>query len=227
METTKQILKSLTLLYAEDDEVLRETTLQTLKVLFKDVYTAQDGVEAFNIYSKKTINVLFLDYMMPNINGYELAMEIRKTNQLIPIIICSAFTDKDKLMNAIKLGALKYLEKPLKFDDLMRAMDEVCELLKKENLLKIEISKNLSYHYINKVLIKDNEFEIALSKKEIALIEFLLNKRSILSTQEELMNEIFYEDSNVNNLRNAIYRLKKKVDLNFIVTVKELGYMIV
>ena len=53
METTKQILKSLTLLYAEDDEVLRETTLQTLKVLFKDVYTAQDGVEAFNIYSKK------------------------------------------------------------------------------------------------------------------------------------------------------------------------------
>lgn len=227
METTKQILKSLTLLYAEDDEALRETTLQTLKVLFKDVYTAQDGVEAFNIYSKKTINVLFLDYMMPNINGYELAMEIRKTNQLIPIIICSAFTDKDKLMNAIKLGALKYLEKPLKFDDLMRAMDEVCELLKKENLLKIEISKNLSYHYINKVLIKDNEFEIALSKKEIALIEFLLNKRSILSTQEELMNEIFYEDSNVNNLRNAIYRLKKKVDLNFIVTVKELGYMIV
>lgn len=191
------------------------------------MYTAQDGVEAFNIYSKKTINVLFLDYMMPNINGYELAMEIRKTNQLIPIIICSAFTDKDKLMNAIKLGALKYLEKPLKFDDLMRAMDEVCELLKKENLLKIEISKNLSYHYINKVLIKDNEFEIALSKKEIALIEFLLNKRSILSTQEELMNEIFYEDSNVNNLRNAIYRLKKKVDLNFIVTVKELGYMIV
>ncbi len=227
METTKQILKSLTLLYAEDDEALRETTLQTLKVLFKDVYTAQDGVEAFNIYSKKTINVLFLDYMMPNINGYELAMEIRKTNQLIPIIICSAFTDKDKLMNAIKLGALKYLEKPLKFDDLMRAMNEVCELLKKENLLKIEISKNLSYHYINKVLIKDNEFEIALSKKEIALIEFLLNKRSILSTQEELMNEIFYEDSNVNNLRNAIYRLKKKVDLNFIVTVKELGYMIV
>jgi len=226
LETTKQILKSLTILYAEDNDEIRETTLRTLKILFKDVYTAKDGVEALEIYNKSTINLLFLDYVMPNIDGYELAMEIRKTNKAIPIVICSGFTDKDKLMNAIKIGAIKYIEKPLKFDDLMNTMDEVSELLKKENLLKIAIGEDLSYHYINKVLIH-NDMEIPLSKKEIALIEFLLNKRSILSTQEELMREIFYEDSDVNNLRNVIYRLKKKVDVNFIVAVKELGYMIV
>jgi len=226
LETTKQILKSLTLLYAEDNDEIRETTLRTLKILFKDVYTAKDGVEALEIYNKSTVNVLLLDYVMPNIDGYELAMEIRKTNKAIPIVICSGFTDKDKLMNAIKVGALKYIEKPLKFDDLMNTMDEVSELLKKENLLKIAIAGNVAYHYINKVLIH-NDMEIPLSKKEIALIEFLLNKRSILSTQEELMREIFYEDSDINNLRNVIYRLKKKVDLNFIVAVKDLGYMIV
>ncbi len=226
METTKQILKSLTLLYAEDNDDLRETTLRTLKILFKDVYSAKDGVEALEIYNKSTINILLLDYVMPNIDGYELAMEIRKTNEVIPIVICSGFTDKDKLMNAIKIGAIKYIEKPLKFDDLMNTMDEVSELLKKENLLKIAIAGNVAYHYINKVLIH-NDMEISLSKKEIALIEFLLNKRSILSTQEELMREIFYEDSDLNNLRNVIYRLKKKVDLNFIVAVKDLGYMIV
>lgn len=100
------------------------------------------------------------------------------------------------------------------------------ELLKKENLLQIAITDNLFYNYVNKVLIHNN-IKIPLSKKEITIIEFLLNKRSILSTQEELMREIFYSDSDINNLRNIIYRLKKKVDSNFIVTVKDLGYMIV
>lgn len=226
METTKQILKSLTLLYAEDNDEIREITLRTLKILFKEVYSAKDGVEALEIYNKSTVNVVLVDYVMPNIDGYELAMEIRKINKVIPIIIYSGFTDKVKLMNAIKLGALKYLEKPLKFDDFMCTLDEVSELLKKENLLQITITDNLFYNYVNKVLIH-NDIKIPLSKKEITIIEFLLNKRSILSTQEELMREIFYGDSDINNLRNIIYRLKKKVDSNFIVTVKDLGYMIV
>lgn len=225
METTKQILKSLTLLYAEDNDKIRETTLRTLEIFFKKVYTARNGVEALNIYNKTTINVLLLDYIMPDIDGYELAMEIRKTNESIPIIICSGYTDKDKLLNAIKIGAINYIEKPLKFNDLRNAMDRVVEILKKENLLKIDILENLSYNYINKLLIKDN-IEIPLSKKEISLIEYLLNKRSYLSTLDELINEIFQEQTNVNNLRNIIYRLKKKVDSNFIITIKDLRYMI-
>lgn len=225
METTKQILKSLTLLYAEDNDKIRETTLRTLEIFFKKVYTARNGVEALNIYNKTTINVLLLDYIMPDIDGYELAMEIRKTNESIPIIICSGYTDKDKLLNAIKIGAINYIEKPLKFNDLINAMDRVVEILKKENLLKIDILENLSYNYINKLLIKDN-IEIPLSKKEISLIEYLLNKRSYLSTLDELINEIFQEQTNVNNLRNIIYRLKKKVDSNFIITIKDLRYMI-
>lgn len=196
-----------------------------MEIFFKKVYTAKNGAEALNIYTKTTINVLLLDYVMPNIDGYELAMEIRKTNESIPIIICSGYTDKDKLLNAIKIGAINYIEKPLKFNDLINAMDRVVEILKKENLLKINILENLSYNYINKLLIKDN-IKIPLSKKEISLIEYLLNKRSYLSILDELMNEIFQEETDVNNLRNIIYRLKKKVNSNFIITIKDLGYMI-
>lgn len=225
METTKQVLKSLTLLYAEDNHDIRESTLKTLKILFKDVYTAKDGVEALNIYNNHTINVLLSDYVMPNINGYELAIEIRKINKSIPIIICSGYMDKDKLLNAIKIGAINYIEKPLQFSDLMNTMEKVVEILKKENLLKINILENLSYNYINKVLLKD-DITISLSKKEIALIEYLLNKRAQLSTQEELLDAVFEEKNEMNNLRNIIYRLKKKVDLNFIITIKDLGYMI-
>lgn len=196
-----------------------------MEIFFKKVYTAKNGAEALNIYTKTTINVLLLDYVMPNIDGYELAMEIRKTNESIPIIICSGYTDKDKLLNAIKIGAINYIEKPLKFNDLINAMDRVVEILKKENLLKINILENLSYNYINKLLIKDN-IKIPLSKKEISLIEYLLNKRSYLSILDELMNEIFQEETDVNNLRNIIYRLKKKVNSNFIITIKDLEYMI-
>jgi DNA-binding response OmpR family regulator len=226
LETIKQILKSLTLLYAEDNDDIRESTLKTLKIFFKEVYPAKDGVEALRIYNKTTINVLLLDYVMPNIDGYELAMEIRKINKSIPIVICSGYTDKDKLLNAIKIGVINYIEKPLRFNDFMNTMNKVVEILKKENLLTINILKILSYNYINKVLIKNGVF-IPLSKKEIILVEYLLNKRSQLSTQEELLSELFEEETDINNLRNIIYRLKKKVDLNFIVTIKDLGYMIV
>jgi DNA-binding response OmpR family regulator len=164
---------------------------------------------------------------MPNIDGYELAMEIRKTNRLIPIVICSGFTDKDKLMNAMKIGVIKYIEKPLKFDDLMNTMDDVAKMLKKENLLRIEILKNLSYDYINKNLLKDTTIILSLTKKEISLIEYLLKKRSMLCNYEELSYEIFGEEIDVNTLRNVVYRVQKKIELNFIIAVKELGYMIV
>lgn len=227
METTRQILKSLNLLYAEDDDNLREATLRTLTLMFKNVYSAKDGVEALESYNRHMIDILMLDYVMPDIDGYELAHEIRKTNKSIPIIICSGFTEKEKLLNSIKIGAIKYIEKPLKFTELMDTMDQICELLKKERLTKIDILDNLSYCYINKVLVKDNNIEVPLSKKEISLIEFLLKKRSVLATQDELMYEIFYNDTDINNLRNVVYRLKKKVDLNFIITIKDLGYMIV
>lgn len=214
-------------MYAEDDEKIKESTLRTFQIFFKNVYTAKDGLEALEIYKKTPIDVMILDYVMPYIDGHELAMEIRKTNQSIPIVIYSAFTDKRKLMNAIQVGAIQYLEKPFKFEDLISTMDQIEETIKKEKKLKVQITTDLAYDSINKTIIKKGDTSLSLSKKEILLVEYLLKKRSMLCKYEELSDEIFGENIDPNTLRNTVYRIQKKVELPFIITIKELGYMIV
>ncbi len=107
-------------------------------------------------------------------------------------------------------------------------MDQIGEIIKKEKKLKIQITSDLLYDFINKTLIKkiDNS-PVNLSKKEILLIEHLLKRRSTLCKYEELRSEVFDDDIDPNTLRNTIYRIQKKVESPFIIAIKELGYMIV
>lgn len=224
MQSTKQILKSLSVLYAEDNDLLRETTAKTLRILFGEVYLAKDGVEALIIYENHPVNILFLDYVMPNIDGYELAREIRKTNLSIPIIICSGYTDKEKLLKSIEIGIIKYIEKPLKYDELITSLEEAVESLQSNNLLYIPIEEGLMYDYIKKVMIKNGD-TIALTKYERLLVELFIKNKGQLVTQKQIIDAIFINDCDINGIRNIIYRFRKKVSDSCIVSVKDFGYM--
>ena len=71
------ILKTLSILYAEDDLVIQESISRILKIFFKEVFVANDGNEALEIYQNNKINVLMLDYVMPNLDGYQTTKIIR------------------------------------------------------------------------------------------------------------------------------------------------------
>jgi DNA-binding response OmpR family regulator len=223
----KQILKNLNVLYAEDDEAIRTNTTKTLEIFFKNVFTASDGVEALEIYNNETVHILFLDYVMPCIDGYALAKEIRQSNPNIPIIICSGFSDKEKLHNAIELGVVRYIEKPLKYDELISSFESCIDTLKRENLLKIKITSTLVYDYINKVIEKNDE-TITLSKKEIKLLELFIKEKSKLVSKEMIIDEVFEnEDVEPNTVRNLVYRLRKIIDNDKVIaSVKDFGYML-
>ena len=96
------VFKSLSILYAEDDLIIRESITRILNMFFKNVFVASDGNEALELYQNNKIDVLMLDYVMPNLDGYQTAKIIRELNKKIPIIIVSAYTDKEKLLNDIK-----------------------------------------------------------------------------------------------------------------------------
>ncbi len=119
------VLKSLSILYAEDDLVIQNSISRILKMFFKEVHIANDGNEALEIYQNNKIDVMMLDYVMPNLDGYQTAKFIREINKKIPIIIVSAYTDKEKLLNAIELNLIKYLEKPILHDDLINVFNSV------------------------------------------------------------------------------------------------------
>ena len=219
------ILKSLNILYAEDDLVIKESTTRILKMFFKEVFVANDGNETLEIYQNHKIDVIMLDYVMPNLDGYQTAKIIRELNKKIPIIIVSAYTDKEKLLNAIELNLIKYLEKPILHDDLVNVLNSVISSLKNNNLILTKLDENSYYSFVSKKIIK-NDKEIVLTKNEVTFIELLLDKPNQLISKELIENEVFKESVDENTLRNMVYRLRKKLDSDSIVTIKDLGYLI-
>jgi DNA-binding response OmpR family regulator len=220
-----KILKSLSILYAEDDLIIKDSISRILKMFFKNVLIAEDGNEALEIYQNKKPNVVMLDYVMPNLDGYQTAKIIREMNKKIPIVLVSAFTDKEKLLNAIELNLIKYLEKPILYDDLVNVLNSVISSLEENNLILSKLDENSYYSFISKKIIKNNE-EIILTKNEVSFIELLLDKPNQLITKEIIENEVFKESVDENTLRNMIYRLRKKIDSDVIVTIKDLGYLL-
>lgn len=219
------IFKSLNVLYAEDDLVIQESITRILKLFFKEVFVANDGSEALEIYHNNQIDVIILDYVMPNFDGYQTAKLIRDLNKKIPIIITSAYTDKEKLLNAIELNLIKYIEKPILYDDLVNVLNNVILSLEENNLILTKLDENSYYSFITKKIIENDE-EIILTKNEISFLELLLDKPNQLISKEIIENEVFKESVDENTMRNMIYRLRKKISSDIIVTIKDLGYLI-
>ena len=225
MQKNLNILKSLSILYAEDDSVIQNSISRILKMFFKEVHIANDGNEALEIYQNNKIDVIMLDYVMPNLDGYQTAKLIREINKKIPIILVSAYTDKEKLLNAIELNLIKYLEKPILHDDLINVFNSVISFLEENNLLFTKLDETSSYSFITKKIIKNDE-EIILTKNEVIFLELLLDKPNQLISKETIEDKVFKESVDENTLRNMVYRLRKKLDLEIIINIKDLGYLI-
>ncbi len=219
------VLKSLSILYAEDDLIIQESISRILKMFFKEVFVANDGNETLEIYQNNKIDVIMLDYVMPNLDGYQTTKIIREINKKIPIILVSAYTDKEKLLNAIELNLIKYLEKPISHEDLINMFNSVIISLEENNLILSKLDKNSYYSFITKSITKNNQ-EIILTKNEVVFLELLLEKANQLVSKEIIENIVFKESVDENTLRNMVYRLRKKLDSEIIVTIKDLGYLI-
>jgi len=160
-------------------------------------------------------------------NGYEVAKIIRENDKTIPIIISSAYTEKEKLLSLVELNFIKFIEKPMLYEDLQNTLKDVIDILNENNRLIVPIGESIYYNYIAKsILFNEKEMPIQLSKKEILLVELLLGKRNQLITKPMIEEIVFGESVDENTLRNLIYRLRKKINYDLIATVKDLGYLI-
>jgi DNA-binding response OmpR family regulator len=219
-------LKKLNILYAEDNVSIQTSTKDMLDLLFCNVYTANDGLEALELYKTKSIHIVMLDYVMPNLDGYEVAKRIRSENYKIPIVMASGYTDKEKLLNAIELCSVGYIEKPLKYEELIKTLKRTVEVLKEQNIFISRLDESTYYDFTTKTVVKNN-VNIHLSKQESDCIELLIHNKAKLVSKELINDYVFSSDYvDANTIRNLLYRLRKKIDTNVIVTVKDLGYIL-
>ena len=120
------ILKNITILYAEDEKDLREVTHQILKGFTKKQYVAQNGQEGLELFKQyeNEIDLIITDVNMPILNGLDMVKEIKKININIPIIVATAFSNKEYLLEAIDIGVDKYVLKPIDIAKLLQVMSQ-------------------------------------------------------------------------------------------------------
>lgn len=117
----------LTLLYVEDDIATREQLGDVLRLKVQKVYTAKDGDEALDIFTKNKIDMVISDYDMPKLNGNELCEAIKNIDKEMPFVLLTAFHETTLLIKSIEVGVDKFLQKPISSKKLFSVLDNIYE----------------------------------------------------------------------------------------------------
>lgn len=219
------ILKDFSVLLVEDEASIRSLMQDTMSSVFANVITAQDGEEGLKKFRKFNPNVVITDILMPIKDGLEMTQEIKKISPETPIIILSAFSDKDKLLKAIDVGVDKYLIKPIDMDELIFTVNSLLKLKFQTNEA-VDVGNGYSFDNKKKVLIKDGK-EITLTKKELAFISLLINRLGTLVLHEDIKKNVWSSEKVSDAaIRTFIKRVRDKVGQDFIKNIPGLGYKI-
>lgn len=125
------ITNNFSILYIDDDIILKEKYMRFLRLYFKNVYEASSGKEALEKYYIYKPDVIILDINIPKINGIKVAKEIREVDEDIILIVLSASSQTEKILSVVDLKLFKYIIKPIKTFDFETLLKNVIIQLKK------------------------------------------------------------------------------------------------
>lgn len=218
---TVEQLSNYTILYAEDDEGVRNSVSEMLSLLFKEVFIAADGEEAYTLFLEHSPDIVMTDIKMPKCDGISLAKKIRKKDNSIAIIVVSAYTEVDYMLEAIDLSLMKYIVKPITETKLLEALEKFLQVQKSSGITIL--TNGWVYDSSKKMIIHDDEvFE--LTKKESKLLELLLSKKSVL-TYEEIEMELWQDEyMSLNALRLLMKNFRKKLPKGYLKNIQSVGY---
>ena len=220
-------LQSLTILYAEDEEGVRRNIADSLGYYVKEVYQASNGQEALELYEEKKPDIILSDIHMPILNGIEFVKKVRSTNRNIPIVMITAHTDKQYLLQAVELHMEKYIIKPLEMDELFATLEKCVDIININNIEILKVDKDYIYDYDKKELSYQNK-TVILNKKEISFIERLISNQDKMTTYEELQEYVWCDDVMTDSaLRSLVRNLRKKLPTDIVFNLSGIGYRLV
>ncbi|MCK9372025.1 MAG: response regulator [Sulfuricurvum sp.] len=145
MHTIKEIqalTENYTVLYVEDEAISRITMAPLLEIFFQKVYVAEDGMDGWDFFNRYPIDIIITDIRMPNMNGLEMTRLIREKFRDIPIVITTAFSDRDFFMDSIQLKVDHYLLKPITEESAKNVFHKVARTLEdRKNARELEALK--------------------------------------------------------------------------------------
>ena len=188
-------MNNIKILYAEDDETLAYLTKDNLEQSGYDIFHFSDGNSCLENFKKENFDICILDIMMPKMDGFELATEIRKLNSNIPIIFLSAKTLKEDKLRGLRLGADDYLVKPFSIEELTLKI-EIFLKRANNNVFKQENRYSIGKYAFdpdNFLIYSDTE-KINLTQRESELLKLFLENKNTVLKREEILKSLWGDD---------------------------------
>ncbi|EAJ0035022.1 response regulator transcription factor [Campylobacter jejuni] len=220
-----QECKELIILVVEDEVKARESMINILSERFSKVIGAQNGDEGLKKFKKFKPDLVITDIAMPIMDGLDMAREIKEISDDVPIVVLSAYSEKERLLRSIDIGIDKYLIKPVDIEELFKVLDYLIGEKIEANML-VKISEEYQFNKTKRTLIHNGK-EIVLTKKELAFISLLLKQPRVLVLHEDIKKNVWIgEHVSDTAVRTFIKRVRDKVGEDFIKNVPSLGYKI-
>jgi len=214
-------LKDKTALYVEDELDVLKNISELLSNFFAAFYTASDGELGYKAFLDHKIDVLIVDIELPKINGIELIKKIRQTHKDIPIVVISAYTKTDYLLDSIELNLNQYIVKPLTSKKIHEFLEKLNKAFIDEDIIELSAGVLIDK---NTLTLSSGEIKHALSHREFQILSILAQNKII--TYDEI--DALWEDEvpTRNAVRSFIKYLRKKLPENLLQNRNGFGYVI-
>ena len=205
MEATKPKI-----LLCEDDTNLGMVLKNYLELNDYDVVLERDGRLGLAAFQREKIDMCLLDVMMPNMDGFAVAEEIRDINPDVPLFFLSAKTMKEDIIQGYKLGADDYITKPFDSEVLLLKIKAVLKRNEETHREEVNAEFDMGKYHFNprlRELTIDGKINV-LSPKENELLKMLCEHKNDLLTREAALKKIWVSDTYFNGRSMDVYIAK-------------------
>ena len=223
------------ILVVDDEARIRAIIRKYAEFEGHEVYEAGDGMEAVHLCRTAEFDIVIMDIMMPELDGFSACREIRKITQT-PIIMLSARGEEYDRINGFELGIDDYVVKPFSPKELMLRIDAVMKRVKRQNTASAATQPNvvveldgggLRADVTARIVYVDGE-RVDMSPKEYDLFFYMLANRNIALSREKLLCEVwgydFYGDARTLDTHIKLLRKSLGKYASYIVTLRGVGY---
>ena len=223
------------ILIVEDTQRIARLLQLNLQAEGFKVATEGNGRRAYERIMQEDYDLVLLDIMLPEMDGFEICKKVREISEMPPIIMLTAKDDIQDKINGLRLGAIDYMTKPFATEELLARIHNTLKIYSQ----RVDPNQRVT-HYVVKNLVMCpetrevtvNNQNIELSQKEFDLLKYLLENKKIVLKRDKILEKVwgydYYGDTNVVDV--YVHSLRKKIDDRFnekyIHTERGIGYVI-
>ncbi len=223
------------ILLVEDEENIRDVVKLNLEMDEFEVVSTDNGKDALKYFKEQHFDLLILDVMLPEIDGYQICEQVRLTNMDVPIIFLTAKDASNDRISGLKKGADDYLTKPFVLEELLLRVNNLIKRTSKSPDNSPEL-----YHFgDNKVNFATyeaagNPGDFTLTKKEAMLLKLLVDRRNEVVSRQQILQSVWGYDvyPSTRTIDNFILSFRKYFERDpknpeFFLSVRGVGYKFV